>query len=203
MKKKQIIGLTQRVDIIKHYDERRDAIDQQWYSFFKAADIIPILLPNSLSLLKQMLEIIDFSGFVLSGGNNLIEYEGDAPERDEVEHFLIDSSLPIIGVCRGMHSIQHHFQVPLYKVENHVQKNQVISINSIKHHVNSYHTIGTHQSNHELQVLAHSEDGIVKAVKHINRPILGIMWHPERLSPFHQRDLVLFNQFFTNQEIIL
>ena len=41
-----------------------------------------------------------------------------------------------------------------------------------------------------------SEDGVVKAVCVQDKPILGIMWHPERLFPTRGEDIELFRDHF-------
>ena len=41
-----------------------------------------------------------------------------------------------------------------------------------------------------------SNDGIVEAIKHADRQIYGIMWHPERENPFNNVDKLFFKMVF-------
>jgi putative glutamine amidotransferase len=139
-------------------------------------------------------------GLVLTGGNDLAELGGDAPERDAVEYAVLDWAeqrrLPVLGVCRGMQVIQHRFAVPLRRVEGHVTARQVIRIHGEPKEVNSYHRFGALDSRPPLDVWAVADDGVVKAIRHSAQPITGIMWHPERCAPFSPADVVLFRQVF-------
>ena len=112
---------------------------------------------------------LPLEGFILTGGNSLTNYGGIAPERDEVEFFLLKhalaNSIPLIGVCRGMQVIQHYFDISLYPVEGHVQSQQVILVEDGFRVVNSYHNLGTRENIEPLEVLARSEDGMVKAIR--------------------------------------
>ena len=48
----------------------------------------------------------------------------------------------------------------------------------------------------KLEVLAKSNDGIVKYFKHKNNPIFGIMWHPERNKKINKFDKSLIKKIF-------
>ncbi|MFT5852078.1 MAG: gamma-glutamyl-gamma-aminobutyrate hydrolase PuuD [Colwellia sp.] len=197
----KLIGVTMRVDVHPDYGERRDALDQQWLIFFKACDLTPIFMPNSLELMTSYLELFQFSGFVLSGGNSPVEYGGDAPERDEIDRYLIDWSIknnkPILGVCRGMQSIQQAYDHCLDNVDGHVVKQQKILINGQQKIVNSYHKLATKTCLLPLKPWAVSVDGVIKAVKHQNEKVYGIMWHPERNDPLVQQDIKFFKKIFS------
>lgn len=196
----KIIGLTQRVDIIKSYDERRDAIDQKWLKLCHEAGFLPLILPNHPLTVLTLLEQIKFGGFILTGGNNLKTLDGDAPERDEVELILlkyaIKKQIPLLGVCRGMQLIQFFFDVPLFSIKGHVNHDHFVFFKNQKWKVNSFHNYGTTKTSPQLAVVARSEDGIVEKIKHKKYPIHGIMWHPERNSSFELRDINLITQIF-------
>lgn len=197
----KLIGVTMRVDVHPDYGERRDALDQQWLVFFKACGLTPIFIPNSVELISNYIESIPFYGFVLTGGNSPVKYGGDAPERDEIDQYLIDWSIknnkPVLGVCRGMQSIQLAYGHSLVQVNDHVIKQQKIMINDQPNIVNSYHNLATKNCRLPLKTWAISEDGVIKAVKHQNEEVYGIMWHPERNHPFVQQDIELFKEVFS------
>lgn len=196
----KILGMTCRVSEATAYPERRDCLDQNWSAFLAQAGYLPLILPNRLDLVAQLLYQVSVAGVVLTGGNSPVAYQGDAPERDAVDSFLIqwasNNSLPLLGVCRGMQSLQLAFGQDLQAVAGQIQSTQDIWIKNKKHAVNAYHNWGTYHSVPELEVWASDDDGMVKAVKHEQSQLWGIMWHPERLKPFRSEDLSLFQEIF-------
>ena len=50
----KIIGVTQRVDYIENYNERRDSLDQNWYEFCNKLNLLPIPLPN-IKLIQKII----------------------------------------------------------------------------------------------------------------------------------------------------
>ncbi len=40
------VGVTQRVELVADYGERRDCLDQAWTQFLAACGLLPVLLPN-------------------------------------------------------------------------------------------------------------------------------------------------------------
>lgn len=194
------VGVTQRVEIVPGYGERRDCLDQAWTKFLIGCDLLPILLPNVVKAALALCEKSGVAGLVLTGGNDLAALGGDAAERDETENALLDfaerQSLPVLGVCRGMQVIQQRAGTPLRRVEGHVAQRQVIRINDEPAEVNSYHHFGAFESRPPLDVWAVADDGVVKAIRDSAKPITGIMWHPERCSPFRAPDVELFRRVF-------
>jgi len=205
------ILITQRVDIVKEYKEKRDSLDQRWVEFLLSINYFPIVVPNNLSALKIILKNGKIDGILLSGGNTLVKYGGYAKERDEVDHYLLEfaltNSIPLIGVCRGMQSIQDYFSVPLQKIPSHVSTSHTLEVlgdNELNRYlfkyptVMTYHEYGSYTSNRTLETLAKSDGGVDMVVRHNQFPILGLMWHPERNYPFSEIDKELFVDVYSN-----
>lgn len=199
------VAVTQRVDLIDSCNERRDALEQNWMSFLDKCELLPVLIPNCLKTAMKLVSELKPTSILLTGGNSLVDYGGDASERDSVETFLfehaMENKLPVLGVCRGMQFIQNYFGVKLHKVKGHVTPNQEIFANGKKIEVNSYHDFGTTESVEDLEVWAKAEDGVIKAIKHRTLPIMGIMWHPERIEEYRPEDITLFRTFFIDGNI--
>ena len=192
--KKQRIGVSLRVENISEYNEKRDALSHDWIHFLKMMDVIPILIPNNLSNVKDFLDELEINGIILSGGDNM----GDDKNRDKTEKEIIDhainSSIPILGVCRGMQVLNNYFHGTLTTGSNpsHVCKNHIIKLRepivskifeTDTLDVNSYHnnTINQNQLGKNLVPFAISKsDETVEGFYHETLPIIGVMWHPER-----------------------
>lgn len=195
-----LIAVTQRVLTVPEQGERRDALDQCWSEFLAAAGYLPLILPNQPELAQALIANLMPQGLLLTGGNSLADYGGDAPERDACERALLAQAvtrqLPVLGVCRGMQLLLSVAGQPLTPVAGHVKSAQSIVFQGERIQVNSYHHWGCYQVPEAFTVLAQADDGVIKAVRHTSQTLMGIMWHPERLSPFRPADLSLFRQFF-------
>ncbi len=199
----RIVAVTQRVMVVPEYGERRDCLDQAWPAFLAKCGLTSLALPNVLEAALALCEITKVGGVVLTGGNDLEQCGGDAPERDAVEFALLDwaqkRELPVLGVCRGMQVIQRRFGIDLHRVEGHVARRKIIRVEGEPREVNSFHHFAALESRPPLNTWAIADDGVVKAVRHGTQPITGIMWHPERCRPFLSADVELFREVFRVQ----
>lgn len=192
------IGLTQRVDCIESYGERRDALDQKWYSLLLDFNALPIPLPNIESgKIADLVDSLQLDALIITGGNSLSHLDPEAidlaPERDAFELALIaymeSKAIPTLGVCRGMQIINHYFLGHLVKVEDHIARNHAIlpatQAIELPNEVNSFHgwTIPSDGLGKNLDALALDENGNIEAFIHKTKKIAGIMWHPERETP--------------------
>jgi len=159
------------------------------------------------------------------GGDSSAPISDAFPGRDETEAILIDwaisSRLPLLGTCRGMQMLNAHFggtiltdlesQVP--GVGNHVaceHKVQVTMSRMVKRFgfeelvTNSYHKQGL--TERELaEPLEHwavtPEGGVIEAVMHRERPLVGIQWHPERPNRAAEFDRALLRCLFLDGDL--
>ena len=207
-----LIGITQRVENVDAYRERRDCLDQKWISLFESLDVILLPIPNKLEDVAWYLEQFKFNGFILSGGNDIANIPGAsniAPERDVTETGLLTyatiNELPILGVCRGMQMMNSYCGGELVKVNNHVgSRHNIVSAEGVdlvpdKNEVNSFHGWGIMESGlaDQLYPIAYAEhDGSVEGIANRELPWVGIMWHPEREEPASESDLKLIKDLF-------
>ena len=200
---KMKIGISLRITNAINYEEKRDSLSHDWAEFLESVNIIPILIPNSISNVDDFLENLDLDGLILSGGDNI----GDDKKRDDTEtkiiKFGILNKLPIFGVCRGMQIINNFFNGTIEKTSsmNHVNNQHSIQIhnenfigfldNSIT--VNSFHQnlINKNNIGTDLEIFATSEiDKTIEGFYHKNYPIIGVMWHPERLKNHESQKII-------------
>jgi len=181
------IAVTQRVVVDPAHGTRSDALDQRWWPFLRACGLVGVPVPNDVDGAVQLVRTAPVHGLLLTGGNDLAELGGDAAERDRTETALLDVAhecgLPVVGVCRGMQLLLRRFGVPLHRVTGHVADRQTVRIGAGSRVVNSYHNWAATEVRPPLRAWAIGPDQVVKAVRHDAEPLLGLMWHPERLPP--------------------
>tara|TARA_B110000467_G_scaffold97121_1_gene87845 strand:- start:188 stop:826 length:639 start_codon:yes stop_codon:yes gene_type:complete len=202
------IGITTRIVNAQGYEEKRDALSQDWVKFLEIENIIPILIPNNLSNIPVFLEEINLDGIILSGGDNI----GDDKDRDNTEKLIIEfgisKKIPIFGVCRGMQVLNKFFKGKITSDKNnkHVGKDHQIFISDKKVSdfltqnkmiVNSFHQniISVEDVGESLIAFAiDKKDNTVEGFTHKELPITGVMWHPER-----DQNTILLKKFLINK----
>lgn len=194
-----IIALSQRVDIIESYGETRDSLDQEWTNFLLEMHCVPLILPNHPEASKVLLEKVKPQGIVLTGGSGPVIYGGNSQKRDDTDELLLsyamEENIPLLGVCRGMQSIACYFHSALEELSGHIATKHPM-VGKIEREVNSFHGWGIPSiAEEEFHVLARSEDGFIECIRHKTHQIMGMMWHPERNSPFEQEDIQLIQTF--------
>ena len=191
--------VSQRVDILPERGERRDALDQRLLDWVAWCDFLPVPVPNRVDRVSALWATVHPSLVVLSGGNDLAAYGGDAPERDETERALLTHALrehvPLLGLCRGAELILDTFGDRLERVPGHVGARHSLRVDDRDRTVNSYHGWGCRSRDTTLCVLARSEDDVIEAFCHADMCVLGLMWHPERELAFHEHDRALVQRY--------
>lgn len=184
---------TQRVEVIKRYNERRDCADQNIPQFIFKCGYLPFPMPNIPEIANEMIIQQKPDGIILTGGNSLVKYGGDAPEKDATDKSIIELALkldiPLYGFCRGMQSIIDYYGIELVDIENHVAVRHNIKSREGIFEVNSFHNQGAQFIREPLIAVAFSEDGIVEEIAHLKKKVIGTMWHPERECPFRKNDI--------------
>jgi putative glutamine amidotransferase len=177
----------------------------------------------------------DFDGILLAGGEDIDpELYGEQKRydnvktnraRDDFEIALIErglkAALPILGICRGIQTINTRFGGTLYQdlkgdtalERDHKQQGSrsatthsitVTDPDSVLHGfvagscpVNSLHHQAIKRLGRGLKVTAHSEDGLVEAVELAeDYPFfLAVQWHPEEMYGEHPEQLKIFQEF--------
>jgi putative glutamine amidotransferase len=206
------ILLTSRIVKDPQYQETRDVLDLRWGILLEKAGVLPIVLPSSVDL-KLALPTLDIDGIILTGGNDLAAVSGSEVDvlRENRERLLIEyacaHSLPLVGICRGMQLLASYFGGTVAPVEGHVGVAHPIQpvgacdglvLRERKRIVNSFHHFGVSALSPDCVPCAQSSDGWVEAMRHQNYPCLGVMWHPERETPFSDDDVSMLRECFAH-----
>ncbi len=193
----KLVVISQRVEIFKKYGEVRDLLDQRLSLFCIDAGYLPVPIPNVLDdqILRRWLIYLQPTAFILSGGNDI----GEDQKRDSVEKNLLnyakDKSCPVLGICRGMQMMTCWAGGTLKPVDGHVASRHSIR-GEINGNVNSFHNFSASECPSGFITLATSDDSEIEAFRHVTLPWEGWMWHPERETTYHERDLTRMQNLF-------
>ncbi|MCF3961008.1 aminodeoxychorismate synthase component I [Streptomyces fuscigenes] len=154
----------------------------------------PVVVRNGADWSTLRME--DFDAIVVSPGPGRPERERDFGISSRA---ILDSGLPVLGVCLGHQGICHLFgaEIGLAPQPMHGRVSPV-------HHdgrglfaglpspydVVRYHSLAATDLPAELERTAWTEDGVVMGVRHKTRPIWGVQFHPESISSEYGRELL-------------
>lgn len=210
--KKLRIGVSTRIIPSENYIDDRDALSHDWSSLLEKIDTLPILIPNSLVNIEKFLDNMDLDGIILSGGDNIGEFPLRDKNEDRILEYAINKKIPIFGVCRGMQIINKFFEGSIIETKDkkHVGKTHKVIIdkekifsflNKDKIVVNSFHNNIIIEKNlgKNLKVIAKDiTDKSIEAFIHSDYPIIGTMWHPERMKD--KNNELLIRIFFEKEK---
>ena len=167
-------------------------------------------------LLRFSLEIGEAEGcdgLLLPGGGDLEPWRygqgntasrGLEPERDRAELDLLGqftaAGRPVLGICRGLQTVNVFFggtliqDLPGHRAVGERDRLHVVStapdplgrLWGKRPVVNSAHHQAVDRLGEGLETIAWAESGFPEALIHTQRPVLGVQFHPERMS-FGQR----------------
>lgn len=103
---------------------------------------------------------------------------------------LLDSDVPVLGVCLGMQVINAHFGGETARHPHRVHgKTGVIHWRGRDWTVARYHSLRCSRVADELRVEAELSDGTPMILRHESRPLLGLQFHPESFMTTHGTEL--------------
>ena len=208
-----VIGLT------GNFRDNDCTLAEGYYQSILKAGGTPFIIPSydDPDMIVNTLEHLD--GIVLTGGADINplflgeepikELHGINPRRDRQELLLTklaaDRQIPILGICRGIQTMNAAFGGALYQ-DIHVQMegtrikhdqdlersyaSHTVSIekDSLLHElfgtdtlaVNSFHHQAVKEAAPGFRVCARATDGVIEAMESTEyKSMLGVQWHPE------------------------
>ncbi|MEM7406433.1 MAG: gamma-glutamyl-gamma-aminobutyrate hydrolase family protein [Pseudomonadota bacterium] len=206
----KVVLVSQRIDRIESYGERRDALDVRWCEFLASAGLLGIPVPSMVDVDALIGALDSLAGLVLTGGNDLSTKSNDADSalRDRTESVLLDRmdhlGLPVVGVCRGMQFLAARAGFELDPIEDHVAvRHEVTALSGSTRFashaarvVNSFHNYGVYGTAADYTAALAAPDGSIEAIEADSAAVFGVMWHPEREANFHPADIDLFRGVF-------
>lgn len=133
-------------------------------------------------------------------GSRTIEKELDIAQLHLTDLF-VKAKKPILGICKGCQVINISFKGTIIQdLENNVHHQAYLG-QAVKHKavtlkdnmfyelfggdeilINSSHHQAIDALGQGLKVCQYSDDHVIEAIQHESLPILGVQWHPERMS---------------------
>lgn len=202
-------------------------IHKEYYTMFKKGDIELIIITSSSDKTYQsLLEVCD--GLLLTGGNDVNPKYYNQPlhstthlEDSYIEYMEFKlltlfnhAKKPIIGICRGIQTINVFFNGTLLQDINsqyfhsNVKTHQQINRDGYSHYieiqpdtklskfitnkvlVNSFHHQNIDHLAPGFTITAYSEDGLIEGIEKGN--IVAFQWHPEITNDATQEQIVAY-----------
>lgn len=157
-------------------------------------------------------EFESMDGLILPGGGDItpsffgekntasynIDTELDILQFQALQSF-IRRKKPVLGICKGIQLINICFGGDIWqdlssanrhKYQNGDQfhnsaigpDNPLFALYGPKLEINSAHHQGLRRLSSDLEAIQWADDGVIEGIRHKTLPILGVQWHPERLS---------------------
>ncbi len=136
------------------------------------------------------------SGIVLSGGPNSVNDE----EAPELNINILSADVPVLGVCYGLQLLANH-AIPgsVEKAERREFGRSELIVDSDKDLLKGipketvvWMSHGDHIQNlsDEYEIIGHTDNAKVAAVRHKNKPIYGVQFHPEVVHTVHGKKII-------------
>ena len=149
-----------------------------------------IVVPNTISLSE--VKEINPDAVVVSPGPG---HPANPKDIGSCLDIIRESSVPLLGICLGHQAIavafggevSHSPSGPLHGKTSLIYHNGNGIYQGLPNPVvgGRYHSLTITKLPRELEVTARTQDGIIMGVKHKQRPIFGLQFHPESVLTPH------------------
>ena len=150
-----------------------DCLERSWYNLLYKHQLIPVANIGVID------ETMDFDCLVLTGGPDSLARH---TTEDLLFHHAVKLGKPIIGVCHGAFAVNDLTGgINGYK-EGHENTSHMVNMEGGVYTVNSFHSQFIESMGPDMITIATDDDNIPEAFQHKEKPIYGIVWHPERMK---------------------
>ncbi|EEP74978.1 4-amino-4-deoxychorismate synthase [Micromonospora sp. ATCC 39149] len=175
-----------------------DNYDSFTYNLFQyigeATGQSPVVVRNDSEWSRIRVE--DFDAVVVSPGPGSPERARDFGISRQA---ILESGLPVLGVCLGHQGIAQMFggtvgpaPSPMHGRVSQVRHTGVDVFKGLPSPFKAvrYHSLAASELPDELEAIAWSDDGVVMGLRHRERPLWGVQFHPESVGSDFGRELL-------------
>ncbi|GGY38824.1 aminodeoxychorismate synthase, component I [Streptomyces omiyaensis] len=154
----------------------------------------PVVVTNDADWSRLSVE--DFDAVVVSPGPGSPDRERDFGISRQA---ITDSGLPVLGVCLGHQGIAHLFGAavglapePMHGRVSEVRHTGEDVFRGLPSPFTAvrYHSLAATGLPDELEPLAWSDDGVVMGLRHREKPLWGVQFHPESIGSDFGREIM-------------
>ena len=211
----KLIGITPR--LLTEDGVEKEFVNRNYVDAMRSIGFNTIMLTLEAPNPTELFALCD--GFLVTGGSdvdpkwfnevNTGESKGINIQMDELDKLVVeyakDNKLPLLGICRGIQSINTFLGGSLYQNIGNSHRNieHGHEVKTIKNRlldldediiVNSYHHQALKDVASDLEVIATHTDGTIEAVIGKELPIIATQWHPEKI-PNDEVSKIIFARF--------
>lgn len=231
---KPVIGLTASYKPDSWTDQH--ILNESYFHAVRHFGGIPLLIPVLLEQDELEYLLSQCDGLILTGGVDLDpELFGESllndtvvitRERDVAEYAVLDMAvkkdIPILGICRGIQTLNVYFggtlyqdipaQCPsdvLHRMEAPYHRtchSCIVDAGSPLHTLTGRDTFGINSHHHQaikelapgFVAMGRCEDGVIEAICDPSKPFRwGVQWHPERIWDIEENSAKIFEVFIS------
>ena len=134
--------------------------------------------------------VLNSDGIILSGSRLYLSTNEDQKKMGVVLRLIQEFDKPLLGICFGHHLIGHLFGFKIDYLESiDSETDKIISLDFNPLFL-GYNTMNVHENHKQeikyadgfdeiFDIYSSSEDCKIQAIKHKERPIYGVQFHPE------------------------
>jgi para-aminobenzoate synthetase len=155
----------------------------------------PVVVTNDVDWSE--IRLARFDGVVISPGPGRPERPVDFGISASA---ICEMALPVLGVCLGHQGICHllggavaHAPEPMHGRVSRVHHTGAGVLAGLPSPFMAvrYHSLSVSDVPEELEVVAWTDDGVVMGVRHRDRPLWGVQFHPESICTEYGRELLM------------